>query len=246
MKSMPRSRLIKVCMSLLLTILATSCSDIEIEDNQRLLFKLKVVNAAQQGIESIDVRANAVMEYRQFAGGDEKQLGQKNSSADGTVNLVALAPRFEDYILLLVNTANTDALDPASLNPTLSSTVYLLSQEDNQLEYTIPKTTLREKATLTVRFQKLATTTDTLEYRIAYENRKQFVNLSELDDPFPGPFPESGTIYPNQPTGQQVEMETLQATEAILEVTTLGDGAPQREEIRIPITTANQTYTYEY
>jgi hypothetical protein len=231
---------------LLLVLTAIGCSEIEIQDNQRILFNLRVVDTLGQGIEAVQVNALAVKERIQFFGGDEKLLGQGRSNTDGTVNLVALAPKFENFIFVLVNTASTDEFNPIVLDDRFGSVLLLVAQDDNQLEYNFPETVLRENSLFTVRFERSPTTTSTLEYRIAFEQRRQFINLSNLEDPFPPSFPESGVISPTGASSQEVIIETLLASEVILDITLTENGVSTTEKIVVPVRQANQTYVYDY
>lgn len=156
-----------------LALIFNSCQ-VDYEDNSRLLFKGVVNDGSQNPFPGLPVDVYASTGDGPF--GVTERIGVGKTAADGTFDIVALAPKNRTFLQLLIN----DSFQQGRL-PEFGSFTFrrldILAEDDGT--FTIPDIAIEERAESTLEIRRVANLLDTLSFQYSYRNPDRTLDFSQ-------------------------------------------------------------------
>ena len=186
----------KVLLLVLLGALCFSCeSEIDFEDNRRIVVSGRLVNKSEISLEGMTVEVYAQRDSRSFFSGpleNDVLIGLGRSTSDGSFNIVAISPQNADNIEVFINinrgNLNNTVL-PSELNrinSDFTGTFLVAARNTPVLEdiLDLGEISIDPVQRVAIELERIANVTDTLHYFI--EPRPFIRDLSGNSDFFSG------------------------------------------------------------
>ncbi|MEO0900683.1 MAG: hypothetical protein AAFY00_01245 [Bacteroidota bacterium] len=180
-----------VAVFILFCLFAFKCEpEIEFNDNERLSFRGRVVNFTGEGLNGVPIEIIASQTFISSAFpqinllADEELSGSGFSKENGSFDITSLSPRNADTYTV-INPPFSRSYDPNRISFVISSAF----QDIEDQIITIPEDIVLDKISdFTVRANRIANLTDTLEYSVRFsplvivENVDEFAPLEPVFD----------------------------------------------------------------